>query len=379
LILLACCLLTTLAKSGLDIHVFDVGQGDSQLIVFPSGYSILIDAGETSTGSMRCKTIAEKVKSILGKSHVDVAVLTHLHADHVGYPFKSGFWYLLESSGLTFGKFIDRDSGSMTATPSSCDDVDAVGKQIKWNNVGSLSSTGVKWVCYATNSKIKSKLRSIREVAKQCSNQINPPDSGATVDIIVTDAKGVKDNNGVLIGGDHSAESVPPSENDYSISLRIKYGNFVYSTSGDLDGEYSKSGYDYAYHDIETPYKDYIGEVDLFHANHHGSSHSNNANFLATLNPTVSVISCGLGNSYGHPTESALKSMSDRSKKIYITEDCNPSVTDKFSKVVIVNDDIKIHYPTDGSSFTVSDSKGSFSNSYDVKKNKKSPKKCGSV
>ena len=33
-----------------------------------------------------------------------------------------------------------------------------------------------------------------------------------------------------------------PSENSYSIGIRIQFGNFVYSTSGDLDG-----GYYYSY------------------------------------------------------------------------------------------------------------------------------------
>jgi len=368
-----------MAKNGLDIHVFDVGQADSQLIVFPSGYSILIDAGETSTGSKRCKDIAEKIISILGKSYVDVAVLTHLHADHLGYPYKSGFWYLLETAGIKFGKFIDRDSGVLSTGMSSCSDADEIAKNIKWNNVGTTASCAYQWVCYGTNPSIDTPLKSIREVAKQCSKQIDPPDSGATVDIIVTDAKGVKDTKGNLVGGDHSTESVPPSENDYSISLRIQYGDFVYSTSGDLDGENAQSGHSYAYHDIETPYKDYMGEVDLFHANHHGSSHSNNVNLLNVLKPTVSVISCGLGNSYGHPAESSVKAISDHAKKIFITEDCNPTVTDKFSDVVIVNGDILIHYPTDGAAFTVSDAANSFKYSYDVKKNKGSRKACGSV
>ncbi|ELP91328.1 hypothetical protein EIN_153550, partial [Entamoeba invadens IP1] len=85
-----------LSSAQLDIHIFNVGQADSQLIVFPSGYSILIDAGETSSGSMNCKKIAERVKSILGHTRVDVGVVTHLHQDHVGVPYKSGFWYLIE-------------------------------------------------------------------------------------------------------------------------------------------------------------------------------------------------------------------------------------------------------------------------------------------
>jgi len=34
-------------SGGFEIHVLNVGQGDSQLIVFPSGYSILVDVRES--------------------------------------------------------------------------------------------------------------------------------------------------------------------------------------------------------------------------------------------------------------------------------------------------------------------------------------------
>ena len=62
----------TCATAGLDIYVFNVGQADSQLIVFPSGDSILVDAGETSTGSMNCKAIADGSSRSLG-SHTSTS------------------------------------------------------------------------------------------------------------------------------------------------------------------------------------------------------------------------------------------------------------------------------------------------------------------
>ena len=101
---------TACATARLDIYVFNVGQADPQLIVFPSGYSILVDAGETSTRLMNCKAIAERVNSIIGKPYVDVGVVTHLHLDHVGYAGKNGF-FLMEKAGISFGKLVDRNSG----------------------------------------------------------------------------------------------------------------------------------------------------------------------------------------------------------------------------------------------------------------------------
>ena len=83
------------ATAGLDIYVFNVGQADSQLIVFPSGYNILVNAGETSTRSMNCKAIVERIISIFGKPYVDVGDIMHLHIDHVGYAGKNGLYYLM--------------------------------------------------------------------------------------------------------------------------------------------------------------------------------------------------------------------------------------------------------------------------------------------
>jgi len=359
-------------SSQLKIYVFDVGQADSQLIVFPSGYSILIDAGETATKSTNCKRIADKIQQILGKKEIDVGVATHLHMDHIGYAGENGFWYLMEKAGFTFKKFIDRNSGTIKNPNDVCDDED----DINWNIVGTTSSTAVKWLCYATNGQLGNHIYNVRKIAEPCNNLITPPDSNSNVEIVIVDALGTT-FNGESISRDTRNDPKPASENDYSISLRIQYGDFVYATAGDLDGQNEESSYGYLYHDIETPYKDVVGEVDLYHANHHGSSHSSNSNYVGTLKPTVSIISCGSGNSYGHPAENSMNNMNQYSSKIYITEDCNPSVTDKFSKAQIVNNDIVVSYSLDSSSFSVSDSQNSFKHNYNVKTNKPSRKKCG--
>ncbi|EDR26477.1 hypothetical protein EDI_115770, partial [Entamoeba dispar SAW760] len=162
------------------------------------------------------------------------------------------------------------------------------------------------------------------------------------------------------LAGDYHDQKDVPSENDYSISLRIQLGDFVYSTSGDLDGQDNSSKFGYLYHNVESSYKDVVGEVDLYKANHHGSEHSNNAEWLGVLKPTVSLISCGHGNLYKYPTEPAVSLMNKYSKKIYLTEDCNAAVTDKFDKIVIVGNEIIVHYPIGGSTFTVTDLNNTF-------------------
>ena len=57
------------AGDNLKIYIFNVGQADSQLIYFPSGYSILIDAGENSgdTTGTNAKYLAKRLKKFLVK------------------------------------------------------------------------------------------------------------------------------------------------------------------------------------------------------------------------------------------------------------------------------------------------------------------------
>lgn len=63
----------------LKVYYLDVGQGDSEFIVFPNGKTMLIDAGEKDEGAKVCETIKE-----LGFSKIDYVVATHPHADHIG-------------------------------------------------------------------------------------------------------------------------------------------------------------------------------------------------------------------------------------------------------------------------------------------------------
>ena len=72
----------------LEITAIDVGQGDSLLIVSPEGRTMLIDAGG-SVGPMQSEfDFGEDVVAPYlwsrGLEHLDVAVLTHAHADHIG-------------------------------------------------------------------------------------------------------------------------------------------------------------------------------------------------------------------------------------------------------------------------------------------------------
>jgi len=324
--------------SGLEIHIFDVGQAMSQLWIYPSGYTVFVDGPELhwNSGAM-AKIVADKLNSALnGSKVIDVGVISHLHLDHLGYAGTGGIWALVEVYGYTFKKLIDRDSGHWVDYNG---DGECTEDELVYNNIGTLSTAGTAWICYATDPK--SKIYKARQIAKLCStSQISPPDRQASVTIVSADAYGAMMKDGRTVQGDHHDEKLPPSENDYSIGLVARYGDFTFSTFGDLDGEYAKSENGYMYDDIEATVLKRIGETDVYNVNHHGSSHSSNQAFLAQLKPTVSVISCGENNLYGHPAQDALDRLSRVCDHIYITEKGNPSAD--YGNAIITNSDVII-------------------------------------
>lgn len=68
----------TVPEGTVEVHMIDVGQGDSILIMAPKG-NVLIDAGdESAEGALRSYLDSMKIEKI------DYLILTHPDADHIG-------------------------------------------------------------------------------------------------------------------------------------------------------------------------------------------------------------------------------------------------------------------------------------------------------
>jgi hypothetical protein len=162
---------------------------------------------------------------------------------------------------------------------------------------------------------------------------------------IIADIVG-KDGFGKLKMGIFSNDSYPPSENDYSAGIVIRYGAFDEFIGGDLSGEYYKSGWGYTYHDIEHPAAKIVRDMNVYRVDHHGSSHSSNATFVGQLKPRVSIVSVGDSNTFGHPAQSVM----DRilaTGAVYMTERGETSTN---IGTAVVGGDIVIK--TDGTTYT---------------------------
>ncbi len=101
-----------------------------------------------------------------------------------------------------------------------------------------------------------------------------------------------------------------PTVNDMSIMLRIDYGSTSFVFTGDAG--------------IMT---EYIGvansiplKADVLKVGHHGSKTSSSLEFLTEVFPAYAVISCGKGNSYGHPNQETLNLLKFISAKVYRTD-----------------------------------------------------------
>lgn len=68
-----------LAAGEMRVHFLDVGQGDSILVEFPNGESMLVDGGTRRAGGL----VKDYIKS-LGINRLDYVVATHPHEDHIG-------------------------------------------------------------------------------------------------------------------------------------------------------------------------------------------------------------------------------------------------------------------------------------------------------
>lgn len=66
--------------------------------------------------------------------------------------------------------------------------------------------------------------------------------------------------------------------------------------------------------------KNKLPDIEVLMAGHHGSRYSTGGDLLAEVKPETVVVSCGAGNSYGHPHEEALWRLRDAGAEVYRTD-----------------------------------------------------------
>ena len=98
--------------------------------------------------------------------------------------------------------------------------------------------------------------------------------------------------------------------NNTSIVLRIVYGSTSFLFTGDAEREVEQ-----AMINRGVPLKSTVLKVG-----HHGSNTSSSYQFIWNVMPSYAVISCGKGNSYGHPHDEVLSRLRDADVYLFRTD-----------------------------------------------------------
>lgn len=107
-----------------------------------------------------------------------------------------------------------------------------------------------------------------------------------------------------------AVNDVPNDTNNTSIVFKLTYGNTSFLFTGDAEREVEEQILDAGF-DISA---------DVLKVGHHGSSSSTSYPFLREVMPTYAVISCEIGNSYGHPHDETLSKLRDAGVTLYRTD-----------------------------------------------------------
>lgn len=115
--------------------------------------------------------------------------------------------------------------------------------------------------------------------------------------------------------------------NDASIALLLKDGDRSFLFTGDAGEEAEKDL-------IKTGIS---VSADVYKVGHHGSKYSTSKEFFKAVNPFYAVISCGAGNSYGHPHAETLNTLRTSGVMVYRTDEEGTIIASTDGKSITFN------------------------------------------
>jgi beta-lactamase superfamily II metal-dependent hydrolase len=101
--------------------------------------------------------------------------------------------------------------------------------------------------------------------------------------------------------------------NNYSVVMKLTFGDTSFMLTGDAEGELED--------EILTKFGADILKCDVLKVGHHGSDTATTLEFLKAVAPRLAAISCGTGNSYGHPHGITMSKLIDAGVTVYRTDE----------------------------------------------------------
>ena len=240
----------------LQVHVLNVGQGDSILIIAPGGKTVLVDAGVPGSG----RVVLDAMKRY-NVDHIDLMVATHAHVDHIGGSDE----VLLHTKVSAV-----LDSRVPNATKNYEDFLAAI------------DQTGAKYIGATPGQNF---------------------DLGGNAKLTVLAPIQPFFTKDQLRAGANE-----PNAN--SVVTRLDYGDFSMLLTGDAEAET----------EARLIENNANIKAKVLKVGHHGSKYASSDKFLRQGGFEAAIISDGADNRYGHPSQEALDRFKALGVKLYRTD-----------------------------------------------------------
>ncbi len=204
----------------LQVHVLDVGQGDSILIISPEGKAVLVDAGDTGRG----RAVVEALRRH-NVAEIDLLIATHAHADHIGAADEV-------IRAVSVRRVLDSGVRPPTRDDSAANQNNANGRNA--NGRARATRGGGREVTLPTTRAYEDYLTAVRErVANADENYINAEPGqrfdlgGGAVITVLAPMEPYFTRDQLRSGGNE------PNAN--SVVVRLEYGRFSMLLTGDAE------------------------------------------------------------------------------------------------------------------------------------------------
>lgn len=262
-------------RTGLEVAVLAVGQGDAIYLHLPAGggapgagWSVLVDAGPPGAGErvilpfLRCRGVAR----------LDAVIVTHLHDDHLG-----GLVELLDDPGLLVGTLLVSETGVLP--PEVLEAAARRGTEV--GHIGAGQSI--------------------------CAPGPEPP--GWRIGVLWPPPRPPGEAPGRPPSSERGESS---AENDASLVLRLDVFRASLLLAGDLEATGEARLLALAGPDALT--------ASVLKVAHHGSAYSTSPPFLEAVGPAAAVVSAG-PNHFGHPSPVTLARLAATGAHLFVTEE----------------------------------------------------------
>ena len=271
----------------LQVHVLDVGQGDSILVISPEGKTVLVDAGEPGDGKIVLGAMKQH-----GVNQIDLFIATHAHADHIG-----------AADEVVRATTVRRvlDSGVAPPQRASADGANNAANRAANTSMRRRDRNATLPTTKSYADFLEAVERGGAEFVRAEPGQTFDLGGGAVITVLAP-IQPFFTKDQLRSGGNE------PNAN--SVVARLDYGDFSMMLTGDAEAQTEDR--------LINQGARLQGKV--LKVGHHGSKYATSERFIQSVKPEVAVISNGERNRYGHPSQEVLDRLRAAGVRLYRTD-----------------------------------------------------------